>query len=92
MINCKTDKTSNIAIKLASYALAGKKLDEIPYSDEEMEAVYKYVKKAGIAGLTYMAIEDAVDEDKTFDEESFYFKWKRLRLNGYRHNMLYEKE
>ena len=92
MIINKTDKTSNIAMKLVSLALAGKKLDEIPYSDEEMKAVYEYAKKSGIAGITYFAIEDALDEDKAFDEDSFYFDWKRMRINSYRRNLLYDKE
>ena len=92
MIISKTDKISNIAIKLAARTLAGKKLETIPYSDEEMRAAFEYSAKAGIAGLTFMAIEDALDEDQTFDEHSFYFAWKRLRLNSYRRNMLFDKE
>ncbi|MBR2191583.1 MAG: nucleotidyltransferase family protein [Eubacterium sp.] len=92
MIICKNNKTANIAINLAAHTLAGKKLDEIPYSDEEMQAVYEYAKRADIGGITYVAIENALDEEKTFDKESFYFEWKRLRLNSYRRNLLYDKE
>lgn len=86
------NKTSNIAMELVSLALAGRELDEIPYSDEEMKAVYEYAKSAGIGSITYAAIENCLDEDKAFDEDSFYFEWKKLRLNSYRRNMLFEKE
>ena len=92
MIISKTNKTSNIAIKLAALALAGKKLETIPYSEEEMEAVLDYAKRSKTASITFMAIEDALDEDKLFDEDSFYFEWKKLRLNSYRRNLLFDKE
>ena len=92
MIISKTDKTANIAIKLAALALAGKKLETIPYSEEEMEAVLDYAKRSKTASITFMAIEDALDEDKLFDEDSFYFEWKKLRLNSYRRNLLFDKE
>lgn len=92
MIISKTDKTANIAIKLAAFALAGKKLETIPYSEEEMEAAFDYAKSSKTASITFMAIEDALDEDKLFDEDSFYFEWKKLRLNSYRRNLLFDKE
>ena len=92
MIISKDNKNSNIAIKLAALSLAGESLSEIPYTDEEMEAVFEYAKTASIGAITYMAIENALTEDQAFDEDSFYFKWKSLRLNAYRRNMLFDKE
>ena len=92
MIISKSDRIANIAIKLAALSLAGEKVKEIPYTEEEMEAVFEYAKAAGIGAITFMAIEDAIDEDLLFDDSSFYFEWKKLRLNAYRRNELYDKE
>ena len=61
MIKRDTDKTTNIAMELASLSLAEKKLDQIPYSDKDLEAVYEYVKISGISAITFMALEDALD-------------------------------
>ncbi len=92
MIISKNNKNSNIAIKLAALSLAGESLSEISYTDEEMKAAFEYAKAASIGAITYMAIENALTEDQAFDEESFYFKWKKLRLNAYRRNILFDKE
>ena len=61
MIKRDNDKTTNIAMELASLSLAGEKLDQIPYSDKDLEAVYEYVKISGISAITFMALENAVD-------------------------------
>ena len=89
MIRRDNDKTTNIAMELASLSLAGKKLDRIPYSDKDLEAVYEYVKISGISAITFMALENAVDVS---DESSFIFEWKKMRLNAMRRNLLFDKE
>ena len=89
MIKRDNDKTTNIAMELASLSLAGKKLDQIPYSDKDLEAVYEYVKISGISAITFMALENAVD---VVDEHSFMFEWKKMRLNAMRRNLLFDKE
>ena len=89
MIKRDNDKTTNIAMELASLSLAGKKLDQIPYSDKDLEAVYEYVKISGISAITFMALENAVDVP---DESSFMFEWKKMRLNAMRRNLLFDKE
>ena len=89
MIKRENDKTTNIAMELASLSLAGKKLDQIPYSDKDLEAVYEYVKISGISAITFMALENAVD---VVDENSFMFEWKKMRLNAMRRNLLFDKE
>ena len=76
-------------MELASLSLAGKKLDQIPYSDKDLEAVYEYVKISGISAITFMALENAVDVS---DESSFMFEWKKMRLNAMRRNLLFDKE
>ena len=76
-------------MELASLSLAGKKLDQIPYSDKDLEAVYEYVKISGISAITFMALENAVD---VVDENSFMFEWKKMRLNAMRRNLLFDKE
>ena len=76
-------------MELASLSLAGKKLDQIPYSDKDLEAVYEYVKISGISAITFMALENAVDAS---DESSFMFEWKKMRLNAMRRNLLFDKE
>ena len=89
MIRRDNDKITNIAMELASLSLAGKKLDQIPYSDKDLEAVYEYVKISGISAITFMALENAVDAS---DESSFMFEWKKMRLNAMRRNLLFDKE
>ena len=89
MIRRDNDKITNIAMELASLSLAGKKLDQIPYSDKDLEAVYEYVKISGISAITFMALENAVDVS---DESSFMFEWKKMRLNAMRRNLLFDKE
>lgn len=89
MIKRENDKTTNIAMELASLSLAGKKLEKIPYSDKDLEAVYEYVKISGISAITFMALENAVDVS---DESSFMFEWKKMRLNAMRRNLLFDKE
>ena len=89
MIKRVDDKTTNIAMELVSLSLAGKKLEEVPYSDEELEAVFEYVKDSGISAITFMALEDAVS---VIDENSFMFEWKKLRLNSIRRNLLFDQE
>ena len=89
MIKRENDKTTNIAMELASLSLAGKKLNQIPYSDKDLEAVYEYVKISGISAITFMALENAVD---VVDENSFMFEWKKMRLNAMRRNLLFDKE
>lgn len=89
MIKRDNDKTANIAMELASLSLAGKKLDQIPYSDKDLEAVYEYVKISGISAITFMALENAVD---VVDENSFMFEWKKMRLNAMRRNLLFDQE
>ena len=89
MIKRENDKTTNIAMELASLSLAGKKLNQIPYSDKDLEAVYEYVKISGISAITFMALENAVD---VADESSFMFEWKKMRLNAMRRNLLFDKE
>ena len=89
MIKRDNDKTTNIAMELASLSLAGKKLDQIPYSDKDLEAVYEYVKISGISAITFMALEDALD---VIDENSYMFDWKKLRLNSIRRNLLFDQE
>ena len=76
-------------MELASLSLAGKKLDQIPYSDKDLEAVYEYVKISGISAITFMALEDALD---VIDENSYMFDWKKLRLNSIRRNLLFDQE
>lgn len=76
-------------MELASLSLAGKKLEKIPYSDKDLEAVYEYVKISGISAITFMALENAVDVS---DESSFMFEWKKMRLNAMRRNLLFDKE
>lgn len=76
-------------MELASLSLAGKKLEKIPYSDKDLEAVYEYVKISGISAITFMALENAVDAS---DENSFMFEWKKMRLNAMRRNLLFDKE
>lgn len=76
-------------MELASLSLAGKKLDQIPYSDKDLEAVYEYVKISGISAITFMALENAVDVS---DESSFMFEWKKMRLNAMRRNLLFDQE
>ena len=76
-------------MELASLSLAGKKLNQIPYSDKDLEAVYEYVKISGISAITFMALENAVDAS---DESSFMFEWKKMRLNAMRRNLLFDKE
>ena len=76
-------------MELASLSLAGKKLEQIPYSDKDLEAVYEYVKISGISAITFMALENAVD---AADESSFMFEWKKMRLNAMRRNLLFDKE
>ncbi|HAR91548.1 MAG TPA: hypothetical protein DCR28_00370 [Eubacterium sp.] len=89
MIKRDNDKTTNIAMELASLSLAGKKLEKIPYSDKDLEAVYEYVKISGISAITFMALENAVD---AADESSFMFEWKKMRLNAMRRNLLFDQE
>lgn len=89
MIKRDNDKTTNIAMELASLSLAGKKLEQIPYSDKDLEAVFQYVKISGISAITFMAFEDAVD---VIDENSFMFEWKKMRLNSIRRNLLFDQE
>ncbi len=89
MIRRDNDKIINIAMELASLSLAGKKLDQISYSDKDLEAVYEYVKISGISAITFMALENAVD---VVDENSFMFEWKKMRLNAMRRNLLFDKE
>ncbi len=89
MIKRDNDKTANIAMELASLSLAGKKLEQIPYSDKDLEAVFRYVKISGISAITFMALENAVD---AADESSFMFEWKKMRLNAMRRNLLFDKE
>lgn len=89
MIKRDNDKITNIAMELASLSLAGKKLDQIPYSDKDLEAVYEYVKISGISAITFMALENAVDVS---DESSFMFEWKKMRLNAMRRNLLFDQE
>ncbi len=76
-------------MELASLSLAGKKLEKIPYSDKDLEAVYEYVKISGISAITFMALENAVD---AADESSFMFEWKKMRLNAMRRNLLFDQE
>lgn len=76
-------------MELASLSLAGKKLEQIPYSDKDLEAVFRYVKISGISAITFMALENAVD---VVDENSFMFEWKKMRLNSMRRNILFDKE
>ena len=92
MIISNSSKESNIALKLASYSLAGITLDENPYSDDELKAVYKYAAKSKLAAISFAPIEGVLDEDKLFDEESFYYEWKKLFLNAYRRSQLFDKE
>ena len=89
MIKRDNDKTTNIAMELASLSLAGKKLEQIPYSDKDLEAVFQYVKISGISAITFMALEDALD---VIDENSYMFDWKKLRLNSIRRNLLFDQE
>ena len=89
MIKRDLDKTANIAMQLASLSLAGKKLEQIPYSDKDLEAVFEYVKISGISAITFMALEDALD---VIDENSYMFDWKKLRLNSIRRNLLFDQE
>lgn len=76
-------------MELASLSLAGKKLEKIPYSDKDLEAVYEYVKISGISAITFMALENAVN---VVDENSFMFEWKKMRLNAMRRNLLFDQE
>ena len=76
-------------MELASLSLAGKKLEQIPYSDKDLEAVYEYVKISGISAITFMALENAIDVS---DESSFMFEWKKMRLNAMRRNLLFDQE
>ena len=89
MIKRDNDKTANIAMELASLSLAGKKPEQIPYSDKDLEAVFKYVKISGISAITFMALENAIDVS---DESSFMFEWKKMRLNAMRRNLLFDQE
>ena len=92
MIKRTNPKTEDVAMYLAMLTLSGKKLTKRCLSDEQMEEVYKYAKNASIGAITYAAIEDTLSFDESNDESSFYFKWKRLRLNALRRNLLFDKE